>query len=180
MSDARKRRNLQTKSSLEQTKQIASPRDIRKFGMQQRKQTILVFLALILFYSCLTTIRNESTLPYLRIKTKYNKEYPLKSLGIKWTEQSYDQGFWQRTKPYPLNYFKSDIFHREISCQEPIDVSRLPDWQRRVPYVMIIGSQKGGTTAMAYYLYNHPSIPFVPSKELHFFDETMDQQTKKD
>ena len=182
MSDARKRRNLQTKSSLGQTKQIPSPRDIRKFGMPQRKQTILVFLALLLlFYSCLTTtIRNESTLPYLRIKkTKYDKEYPLKSLGIKWTEQSYDRGFWQRTKPYPLNYFKSDIFHREISCQEPIDVSRLPDWQRRVPYVMIIGSQKGGTTAMAYYLYNHPSIPYVPSKELHFFDETMDQLTQK-
>ena len=99
------------------------------------------------------------------------KEYPLKLLNISSAEEAYQRGFWQRTKPYPLHSFGKDT-----TCNIPTDGSRIPDWQKRVPYVLMIGSQKGGTTAMAYYLYNHPSIPYLPSKELHFFDETMDQQ----
>ncbi len=41
---------------------------------------------------------------------------------------------------------------------------------------MILGTQKGGTTALAHYLYNHPHIQRSPVKEFRFFDETMDHE----
>ncbi|MFN0188408.1 MAG: sulfotransferase domain-containing protein [Bacteroidia bacterium] len=36
---------------------------------------------------------------------------------------------------------------------------------------LIIGAQKGGTTALYYYLRNHPEIEMEQEKELHFFDD---------
>eukprot|EP00980_Cylindrotheca_fusiformis_P028838 scaffold22653_cov119-Cylindrotheca_fusiformis.AAC.19 len=87
-------------------------------------------------------------------------------------EESFRKGFWQRTKPFPVEYLNMNV-----TCQVPITTATktIKEWQRRAPYVLLLGSQKGGTTAMAYYLYNHPNIPYLPSKELHFFDEDMDQ-----
>lgn len=108
------------------------------------------------------------------VSTYDNKnEYPLKSLGILSAEHAYQRGFWQRTKPYPLHSFWNDTICRTATSSQ--HAMSIPDWQRHVPHVLIIGSQKGGTTAMAYYLYNHPSIPYLPSKELNFYDNLMDQ-----
>jgi hypothetical protein len=50
------------------------------------------------------------------------------------------------------------------------------EWQYRVPYVILIGTQKGGSTALAHYLYHHPNIIKLPKKELHYFDEELDQR----
>ena len=36
---------------------------------------------------------------------------------------------------------------------------------------LIIGTQKGGTTALYYYLRNHPEIEMARKKEVHFFDD---------
>jgi hypothetical protein len=36
---------------------------------------------------------------------------------------------------------------------------------------LIIGAQKGGTTALYYYLRNHPEIEMAKEKEVHFFDD---------
>lgn len=44
-----------------------------------------------------------------------------------------------------------------------VDHSLLPDF-------LIVGAMKGGTTSLAYYLREHPEI-FMPSGEVHFFDE---------
>lgn len=35
---------------------------------------------------------------------------------------------------------------------------------------LIVGTQKGGTTALGKFLAQHPEICFAPSKEVHFFD----------
>jgi hypothetical protein len=35
---------------------------------------------------------------------------------------------------------------------------------------LIVGTQKGGTTALAQFLANHPQICMAPAKEVHFFD----------
>ena len=35
---------------------------------------------------------------------------------------------------------------------------------------LIVGTQKGGTTALAKFLAQHPEICFAPGKEVHFFD----------
>ena len=35
---------------------------------------------------------------------------------------------------------------------------------------LIVGTQKGGTTALAKFLAQHPEICFAPNKEVHFFD----------
>lgn len=101
----------------------------------------------------------------------HRKDYPLKSLNIASSaEESFQRGFWQRAQPFPLNSFYSNV-----TCQVPMSSTTLRnEWQRRAPYVLLVGTQKGGTTAMAYYLYNHPKITYLPSKELHFFDEDMD------
>ncbi|UCF67738.1 MAG: sulfotransferase domain-containing protein [Acidobacteriota bacterium] len=36
---------------------------------------------------------------------------------------------------------------------------------------LIVGTQKGGTTALAHFLRAHPSICVAPNKEAHFFDD---------
>ena len=42
--------------------------------------------------------------------------------------------------------------------------------QRRLPYAIVMGSMKSGTTALSIYLYQHPNIVRPTRKELHFFD----------
>jgi len=39
-----------------------------------------------------------------------------------------------------------------------------------LPTFLICGTQKGGTTALYYYLREHPEIYMTPKKEVHFFD----------
>jgi len=42
---------------------------------------------------------------------------------------------------------------------------------RSLPDFLIIGAQKGGTSSLAFYLSQHPSIRFSINKEVHFFDK---------
>ncbi|WP_019500339.1 sulfotransferase domain-containing protein [Pseudanabaena sp. PCC 6802] len=42
---------------------------------------------------------------------------------------------------------------------------------------LIVGTQKGGTTALAQFLSNHPQICIAPAKEVHFFDYDQNYQT---
>lgn len=102
---------------------------------------------------------------------EHGVKYPLQSLGIESAERFYQQGFFQRMAPVPLERWETVSNNTCIRDKQ----SSLQDWQRRVPHVVMIGAQKGGTTALSYYLYNHPSIQYLPTKELHFFDEDMDQ-----
>lgn len=95
--------------------------------------------------------------------------YPLESLGIQSATEFFQRGMRQRSKPFSLTHFDLDI-----TCQTPGRIGDGEEWKTRAPYVLILGAQKGGTTAMAYYLYNHPRFIYLPSKELHFFDDDMD------
>ncbi|CAJ1945582.1 unnamed protein product [Cylindrotheca closterium] len=102
------------------------------------------------------------------------KVYPLESLGIQSAIEFYKKGMRQRSKPFSLAQF-----HVDVTCKTPISLVQdvqppHHDWKKRAPHVLILGAQKGGTTAMAYYLYNHPRFIYLPSKELHFFDDDMD------
>lgn len=42
--------------------------------------------------------------------------------------------------------------------------------QRRMPFAIVIGSMKSGTSALSIYLYQHPHVVKPEKKELHFFD----------
>ena len=42
---------------------------------------------------------------------------------------------------------------------------------------LIVGTQKGGTTALANFLSQHPEICFAPQKEVHFFDSPQFQDS---
>ncbi|KAL3932837.1 MAG: hypothetical protein SGBAC_010663 [Bacillariaceae sp.] len=103
------------------------------------------------------------------------KVYPLESLGIQSATDFYKKGMRQRSKPFSLPHFQVDV-----TCQTPISLPPNQEWKKRAPHVLILGAQKGGTTAMAYYLYNHPRFIYLPSKELHFFDDDMDAWRKDD
>jgi hypothetical protein len=87
-------------------------------------------------------------------------------------EEAYQKGFWQRTLPVPLDRRPAVS---NTTCLHNILSVRVEDWQKRALCVLLIGAQKGGTTAMAYYLYNHPRILYLPTKKLHYFDEELDQ-----
>ena len=41
---------------------------------------------------------------------------------------------------------------------------------RKLPDFIIIGTQKGGTTSLFYYLYQHPELSFSHKKEIYFFN----------
>lgn len=45
-----------------------------------------------------------------------------------------------------------------------------PSWQTRVPFAVILGSMKAGTTALWQYLIQHPEIVATQRRESHFFD----------
>jgi hypothetical protein len=46
---------------------------------------------------------------------------------------------------------------------------------RRLPDVVIVGAQKGGTTSLYRYLCQHPSISGARTKEVHYFDNNHDR-----
>ena len=98
--------------------------------------------------------------------------YPLSSLNLTSAEEFYRRGFWQRMEPVPLDRW---TLVSNTTCIAQRGKEELEEWNYRVPYVILIGAQKGGTTALAYYLYNHPNIQYLPIKELHYFDEHLDQ-----
>jgi hypothetical protein len=120
-------------------------------------------------------------------------------------EIAMDHGFWQRMQPVPRhrwtvvsnttcvivvggggrgggvinsddnNTVKSQKKKKKKLKNTPTAKHHDTNWHLRVPYVILMGTQKGGTTALAYYLYNHPQIVYLPTKELSFFDEELDQ-----
>jgi hypothetical protein len=49
---------------------------------------------------------------------------------------------------------------------------------RTMPDFHIAGTQKGGTTSLAYYLAQHTDVDFSKTKELHFFNQTADHPLK--
>ena len=95
--------------------------------------------------------------------------YPLTVLGLSSAKEAYERGFWQRMKPVPMDRWSAVSNATCLPHTTPLE-----DWKRRVPHVIMIGSQKGGTTALSYYLYSHPSIQYLPPKELNFFDDELD------
>lgn len=100
--------------------------------------------------------------------------YPLRSLNISSAQGAYEGGFWQRAEPVPLDRWDATA---NTTCV-PLTKQQqhiMPEWKRRVPHVIMIGAQKAGTTALSYYLYNHPAVQYFPAKELHYFDEDLDQ-----
>lgn len=99
-----------------------------------------------------------------------NITYPLKALKLESARHAYERGFWQRAMPVPLHRWQAAA---NTTCIPHTSI--LPDWKRRVPYVIMIGAQKGGTTALSYYLYQHPSVQYFPGKELYYFDAELDQ-----
>jgi hypothetical protein len=111
-------------------------------------------------------------------------KYPLAELGLQSATQSYEKGFWQRTEPVPLSRWKTILnqtctLHDSDSNDTIIQYPRRDEkFDRRVPFVAILGTQKGGTTALANYLYTHKHIQQLRTKELRYFDETLDQDPK--
>ena len=97
------------------------------------------------------------------------KGYPKLQAERPACEAALERGFWQRMQPVPFEKWK---YLHNLTCDH--STSTLQDWQKRVPSTVILGTQKGGTTALAYYLYNHPSVVYLPLKELHVFDEDLD------
>lgn len=186
VASARQRRHLQGDRTIYQKRSSApQDHDLTKASMPRGNRSsdhyqssrrfllglVVLIVALLRYFSTqsmpLYAARNEANTNTSNIETQQTIN-PLKSLNIASADESFQKGFWQRTKPFPL-----ESFHTNVTCKLPVSAAA-EEWQRRAPYVLILGSQKGGTTAMAYYLYNHPSIPYLPSKELHFFDEDMD------
>jgi hypothetical protein len=112
------------------------------------------------------TVSQDKVAPFPSMLT-----YPLDGfVDISSARESYQKGFWQRMEPVPFDRWK---MVSNTTCY--YDESSVEEWHHRVPRVVLIGTQKGGSTALAHYLYNHPNILKLPKKELHFFDETMDQ-----
>jgi len=101
--------------------------------------------------------------------TPSDMAYPLTDLGLLSAKEAYERGFWQRMKPVPMDRWSAVSNATCLPHPSPV-----ADWKRRVPHVILIGSQKGGTTALSYYLYSHPSIQYLPPKELNFFDDELD------
>lgn len=100
-----------------------------------------------------------------------NITYSLSNFAVSSAKEAYERGFWQHMGPVSMDRWEPAA---NTTCL-PLHSQSLPKWKRHVPYVIMIGAQKGGTTALSYYLYNHPSIEYIPLKELRFFDEELDR-----
>ncbi|KAG7347482.1 sulfotransferase [Nitzschia inconspicua] len=110
-------------------------------------------------------------------------KYPLTALNITSATRSYQQGFWQQTPPVPLSRWKtisnttcikennSNHGHNTNDRSQSRDNT---EFHHRVPFVMVLGAQKAGTTALVKYLSTHPHIQHLPIKELRYFDEYLD------
>ena len=110
----------------------------------------------------------------LRFEPAPDVTYPLKALDLESARQAYERGFSQRADPVPLERWQAVA---NTTCI-PHSTPALPPWKQRIPYVVIIGAQKAGTTALTSYLHNHPSMQYLPVKELHYFDEDLDQNSE--
>ena len=106
--------------------------------------------------------------------------YPLDGfVNMSSAKESYLKGFWQRMEPVPFqrwNIVSNASCYNDTTTSSNFSTPQQEEWVRRVPRAIILGVQKGGTTALAHYLYNHPNILKLPKKELHFFDEDLDQR----
>jgi hypothetical protein len=86
-------------------------------------------------------------------------------------QKALESGFYNNAKPVEGKRLEAI---NNLTCVVGDDTIQ-QDWQRRVPSVILLGTQKGGSTALAQYLYGHPSIVKVKKKELHFFDKKLDE-----
>jgi hypothetical protein len=110
-------------------------------------------------------------------------KYPLVGINLTSATRSYEQGFWQQTPPVPIIRWRAasnttciqDPFFVYKATTDTSHSRRDHNFLRRVPFVMILGAQKAGTTALVNYLYAHPHIQRLPTKEMRFFDEWLDQ-----
>jgi Sulfotransferase domain len=119
--------------------------------------------------------------PSIDHKTSSNNlTYPLSTkLKLASAEQAYLRGFWQRADPVPYDRWtalSNTTCVTEGTTRNPDGDGYGAKFQNRVPFAMLLGAQKGGTTALAQYLYSHPSIQRSPVKEFRFFDEIMDRE----
>ncbi|HEX3137193.1 MAG TPA: hypothetical protein VHT22_06270, partial [Casimicrobiaceae bacterium] len=64
---------------------------------------------------------------------------------------------------------RKDLADYGEATRKPIDRGAAASRPDKVGFV-IAGTQKGGTTALASYLYEHPEICVAGAKEVHFFD----------
>ena len=85
-------------------------------------------------------------------------------------ESSLRRGFFSWIAPVPYEKWK---FMTSMECR-PQSTLAIQEWQRRVPSTIILGTQKGGTTTLANYLFQHPSIVDLHMKELHALSVHMD------
>jgi hypothetical protein len=95
-------------------------------------------------------------------------------------EISRNEDFQHRHPPIPPSYWA--VMDNTTCVTHPLeydphgeDEEGESSWRQRIPYVLILGTQKGGTTALAQYLYKHPQVFHGgSSKEMHFFSDKWD------
>jgi hypothetical protein len=133
---------------------------------------------------------NERSLPLkeqslLSLSSSLFSNYPLSSLNLTSADRSYMNGFSQRVRPVPLQRWKA--FSNQFCIDDPQNwTSQLvrttamsedgdKKFHRRVPFALIVGTQKGGTTALYEKLGRHTNIQKLNKKELAFFDSFLDE-----
>jgi hypothetical protein len=82
--------------------------------------------------------------------------------------------FKNRAHPIPSKEWAKLDNHACIVNEEG-DGRDLEKWQRRAPYVLIVGAMKAGTTALNHYLAEHSSVISGKRKEIHFYDFHFDK-----
>ena len=78
-------------------------------------------------------------------------------------------GWWSRNDPIPKKQWPRIDNHTCLPQGSP----RIPpndDPILRSPAIILLGAMKAGTSALASYLRQHPSVMTTKSKELHFYD----------
>lgn len=56
------------------------------------------------------------------------------------------------------------------NCISTSNNGKVPEWQHRAPYLLIIGSMKAGTSALNTYVTQHSRVVQTKFKESHFYD----------
>ncbi len=82
--------------------------------------------------------------------------------------------FHQRRLGFPRKYFDTVAASKCLSDASLSDLSSRPTELSKLPQAILIGVQKGGTTALYAYLEQHPQVA-QSTKELYFLDEQMDE-----
>jgi hypothetical protein len=85
-------------------------------------------------------------------------------------QKALELGFWNLMKPVAAERWEAVD---NLTCVVRDDTIQ-QEWKHRVPSVILLGAQKGGTSALSGYLHKHPSVVHI-KKELHFFSEVLDQ-----